>query len=581
MKKININLRKLIFSFLSGIFLGVGFIFFFIPIRNAPVSILLIITVFIATTLLIGFNAKLQNTYERLTKWNKVLFLFFIPTFSLLLLISIKGEQIYLQDNHFFTIMYVYISTYLTLNLFVLSIIYLLLKLNFHKVNGEVPKYRVILYSLPSIAVFSMYLLGYYPGLMTFDSLYQWVQIHTNQYHDWHPVVHTWFLKLITLVWDYPAAIAITQIIIMSLTFGYGMYCFEKYGIKRWILYLITFAFSLMPLNGIYSVTLWKDVLYSTSIMLLTILLFNIVISKGEWLRRPTSLLLFFLASTEFVFFRHNGFPAFVVTMLIFFIIYRLKLSRMYVIALVVIALHFIVTGPIFKHYNVIPSDPNEAYAVPIQQIGRIIAYDGKVSEEQLNFFDKVLPLEEWQTNYNPYIADPLKGSPNYNRDFLYANRNIFFKYWLEICLQNPKLAISAYSDLASLVWQIRTPDGYLFVYAGDPPTPETLKEYNIKPVYGNQDVKVLLSKILETSRNLFGPLFRPATYLFATVLLLFITILKKHWRISLIALPVLLNTAIVAVSLPAQDVRYLYANFLSVIILFLATIVLKEPKKE
>ena len=54
---------------------------------------------------------------------------------------------------------------------------------------------------------------------MTCDSTIQWAQIHSNQYNDWHPVVHTWFLKLITQVWDYPAAIAIAQILMMSLHF--------------------------------------------------------------------------------------------------------------------------------------------------------------------------------------------------------------------------------------------------------------------------------------------------------------------------------------------------------------------------
>ena len=301
------------------------------------------------------------------------------------------------------------------------------------------------------------------------------------------------------------------------------MYSFEKYGVKRWILYVVTAAFALMPLNGVYSVTLWKDVLYSTAIMFLTTVLFHIVMTKGKWLHKPSNLFLFFLASTEFVFFRHNGFPAFVVTMVIFFVIYRLKLKRMYIVGIAVIALHFIVTGPIFKYFEVVPSDPNEAYSVPIQQIGRIIAYDGNITKEQLDFYDQVLSIEEWKTKYNPFIADPLKGHPEYNREFLYANKTEYFKHWLELCLQNPKLAIDAYTDLSSIVWRITKPDNsYQYVYAGDTPTPETLKEYNIEPIYGPQGVKHFLSGVLQTTSYKFLPLYRPAIYLFGMVLLLF-----------------------------------------------------------
>ena len=326
-------------------------------------------------------------------------------------------------------------------------------------------------------------------------------QIHTNQYNDWHPVVHTWFLKLITQIWDYPAAIAIAQILIMSFTFGYGMYAFEKFGVKRWLLFIVTAAFALMPLNGIYSVTLWKDVLYSTATMFLTIILFQIVITKGKWLDKRSHLFLFFLASAEFVFFRHNGFPAFVVTMIIFLIVYRLKLKKMYIVGLAVIALHFIVTGPIFKYFDVVPSDPNEAYSVPIQQIGRIIAYDGNITKEQLEFYDRVLPIEEWKTKYNPFLADPLKGHVEYNREFLYDNKSDYFKYWLELCLQNPKLAIDAYTDLSAIVWSINKPsNSYQYLYAGETPAPEILKANNIEPIYGNLNVKSFLSRVLEVT---------------------------------------------------------------------------------
>ena len=578
-----INIRKILFSVLLGFFLGIGFTFFLIPNRDASFNPLLFLGIlFIAVIFFFGMNKGLYNLYKNLSRPNKVFSFIFIPIFSLLLLISLKGEQLYLQDNHFLINLYVYVSTYLTLLLMVTSFVHLILTIKVKKEITDVPKYRILLYALPSIVVFSFYLVGFFPGLMSVDSTIQWSQIHSNHYNDWHPVVHTWFLKLITQIWDYPAAIGITQILMMSFTFGYGMYSFEKYGVKKWVLYVVTAAFALMPLNGIYSITLWKDVLYSTAIMFLTIVLFHIVMTKGKWLHKPSNLFLFFLASTEFIFFRHNGFPAFVVTMVIFFIIYRLKLKRMYIVGIAVIALHFIVTGPIFKYFEVIPSDPNEAYSVPIQQIGRIIAYDGNITKEQLDFYDQVLSIEEWKTKYNPFIADPLKGHPEYNREFLYANKTEYFKHWLELCIQNPKLAIAAYTDLSSIVWRITKPDNsYQYIYAGDTLAPETLKEYNIDPIYGHQGVKHFLSGVLQTTSDKFLPLYRPAIYLFGMVLLLFTAVLKGRWKISLIALPVFLNAAAVAVALPAQDVRYLYANFLVLPIILLATIAVKQPKGE
>ncbi|WP_420490295.1 hypothetical protein [Neobacillus drentensis] len=46
---------------------------------------------------------------------------------------------------------------------------------------------------------------------------------------------------------------------------------------------------------------------------------------------------------------------------------------------------------------------------------------------------------------------------------------------------------------------------------------------------------------------------------------------MKGNWKIVLAAAPVALNTAAIAILLPAQDFRYLYANFLVAFIILLA----------
>src|SRR3954452_15002241 len=111
-----INIRKILFSVLLGFFLGIGFIFFLIPNRDATFNPVLFLGIlFIAVIFFFGMNKGLYNLYKNLSRPNKLFSFIFIPIFSLLLLISLKGEQLYLQDNHFLIVMYVYISTYLTL----------------------------------------------------------------------------------------------------------------------------------------------------------------------------------------------------------------------------------------------------------------------------------------------------------------------------------------------------------------------------------------------------------------------------------------------------------------------------------
>lgn len=570
MKQANVSLVRIAIILSLAVFFGIGFIFFFYPIRDVSTTHLIISLIAISVLFFITFSRKTFEPYYQLKRRNQRFSFTFLVLYTLCLLLSLKGEQYYLQDNSTFTKIYVYVSTYIVLFALILVIVRFLFRLRNDK--KEVSKVHILWYAVPSMAVFSLYLAGLFPGIMTVDSLFQWIQIHILEFNDWHPVVHTWFLLLLTKIWDSPAVVGIAQILIMSLVFAYGAYRFRKQGANKWIVYLAIVGFACMPINGVYSVTLWKDILFSTAIMFLTILLFNIVSTEGKWLHKNTNVLLFFIASVGVVFFRHNGFPAFLVTMIIFFIIFRFKLVKMYAVAIVVIALHFIVTGPIFSYFHVKPSDPNEAYAIPIQQIGRVISYDGNITKEQLEYYGQVLPLEEWKNNYNPYIADPLKGSQNYNRKFLYANKAEFFEHWLELCKQNPKLVTESYLDITSLVWQIKVPaDGYTSTYGKEPPSPEVLKEHRIKVAYGSEKVQTVLSKVLTKVENSpLNILNRPAVYLFIMILCLFVTAIKSNWKLILVALPCLLNAGTVAVALPAQDVRYLYANILVTYILFL-----------
>ncbi len=63
-----INGRSLFISVLLGIFLGIGFIFFFVPIRNASVPILVLIPILIAILLLVGANRRLYSFYIKLPR---------------------------------------------------------------------------------------------------------------------------------------------------------------------------------------------------------------------------------------------------------------------------------------------------------------------------------------------------------------------------------------------------------------------------------------------------------------------------------------------------------------------------------
>lgn len=106
------------------------------------------------------------------------------------------------------------------------------------------------------------------------------------KFTDWHPAFQTLTNWLITRVWLSPPAIAFTQIVAMSLVLGWGLAEQRRLGAPRWLPWMVTLVIVLIPSNGLMVIALWKDVFYSISVIVFTILVFKITLSYGEWFQR-------------------------------------------------------------------------------------------------------------------------------------------------------------------------------------------------------------------------------------------------------------------------------------------------------
>ncbi len=92
-------------------------------------------------------------------------------------------------------------------------------------------------FALPCAAVWSLYLLAFWPGIMSQDSVDQWHQLLQGRYEDAHPAFHTLTVWLITRVWLSPAAVALVQIVILSAAIGFGLAMLRSYGVPAWALW--------------------------------------------------------------------------------------------------------------------------------------------------------------------------------------------------------------------------------------------------------------------------------------------------------------------------------------------------------
>jgi hypothetical protein len=372
----------------------------------------------------------------------------------------------------------------------------------------------------------------------------------------------------LTFIWDSPAIIAIFQIGLLALASGFLGYTLERFLFPKKYIWFGLVLLALSPVNAIYSITIWKDVVYSAFLLLFSIILFILVKTAVKETRKLSFLIMFVLVSLCLVFFRHNGFPVFVVTMIMTIIMYRAYWKRLTTVTLLIIAVHQLVTGPLYTKMEVIPSDPQEALSIPTQQIAAIVTGEGNLTDTQLQYINRLMPLPLWEEKYNPYSVDSIKFSwGDYDRFVIYDNPKQYASMWGNMVLANPGLAAEGLFNQTSLVWQMNEPeDGYTSKYVTNIYLNNEfgLKNHVLEPAITN-----LARTYLYKAEKLEELIWRPAVYTTLALLFIFIAYLRNDWRAWLLIFPIALNTGSVFVAIPAQDFRYLFSNSLFLYLAF------------
>lgn len=544
----------------AALLLSLPVIFFFYPVRNAGIPV-----IFLVALILFGlFYAALPflNEIKHWTKGKKVSLFIFLPLFSVLTAFSIRSEQHFLMDNHWFVIAGVFLGMSAAIALLVIVLIRLLLMVPAKVGERKTSAWKILLYSLPIVMTTTLMFIAFFPGAMTPDSLQQWEQSKTQEFTNWHPVMFTWTIMGLTQIWDSPGIIVLFQMLLFALVIGYMGYVMERFRVHKAIIWGVLIFFAIMPVNAVYAIIIWKDVIYSISLLFFTLLLVVIVKTGGEEMRKWTFVALFLLGSFVLVFFRHNGFPVFVISMIAVLIMYRHMWKRLLPLFLAVIILHEVVTGPVFTALEIVDSDPQEALSIPTQQIANIVVSDGDMTDDQRKYVDNLMALELWEEKYNPYAVDPIKFSwGDYDRWVIYNDWPLYFKTWGSLVVQNPGLAIEAFLDETSIVWQMTMPEDYKMnrfvtnIYLGN--------EFGLVNTIIAPDLKQVSLDYLQVDTPAEEYIWRPAVYTFFAVLLIYVAYLRNNWRVWLLLLPVALNTAAVMAAIPAQDFRYLFGNSL------------------
>lgn len=420
-----------------------------------------------------------------------------------------------------------------------------------------------IKYSLPCAVVWLLYWLAFFPGLMSPDSFDQWNQISKFHFNDHHPAFLTLMWWLITRLWFSPAAIALTQLFAMSGLIGWGLSRFQVLGVSSAVLWVVCGLFALSPVMGAMTITLWKDIFYSISVLWLTLLLLEIIKSRGRWLATSwRNAILLGIVSFFVAIFRHNGPPVALGTILALGVIYRVYWRRLLVVFIITISIYCLVRGPLYQALHVGKASSVFMHSTMLHQVSAVIAAGTPLTQEERNVLDKIMPIDQWKSRYYCAFEGSLIYDSPFDRKAFADNAAAFRRIWRLLVFRNPGAVLRHQVCASNLVWNM-VPRYYLYTIEKRLIWP---KESGLSMHSQMPSLRNLLNDFIDLTElpKLKWLIWLPATYLYGLLLLTLFTAFrmkKASWLIF--ALPAALQSATLLLVNIAQDFRYQFPVYL------------------
>ena len=429
---------------------------------------------------------------------------------------------------------------------------------------------------------------------MTPDSIHQYAQvIGAYELSNHHAVIHTALIGLfynigLSITGDMHTGLAlytIAQMIFMASAAGYVVRTLQKADVVMPVLLITIGFYALMPYNGAYAVTMWKDIPFAGCMTIFAAALMRFLL-RGSFAASSdavpklrvseyfTLLIPYVLSGTMLCLLRTNGWYVFVVSAPLILIVYRKWLKVMLPVHLTILVFVLFVKYPVMHVYEIPQADFVESLSIPVQQIARVIADGESLTEREAAYIDTLLDIEQIPTAYQPDCSDNIKNLIRQKGiDTLESDKSKFFQMWFSIGIEHPKAYFDAYVAQTNGYWY---PDVDYAVGLADGIYPN---EFGLswQPVIRGPiiiKIKELLFKLPEIL-PLYALLWSMGFLLWLLLLVAALSLRIGKPANALICLPFLLLMVTLCIATPvATEFRYAYAAFYALPLLVISPFV-------
>lgn len=459
-----------------------------------------------------------------------------------------------------------------------------------------IDKRMLILCAILLELVWLPYLFTYWPGFIFGDSVSSISQaLGFEQWTNHHPALYTAFISCCLHLGQLLgvgntggcAIYSIIQMTFMAFTFSYMANWITSRGRLSWSWGIaITMASGMAPYIATYSIAMWKDPFFSCGIVLLTLFLADGFIFKEEI--KASKVQLFALAAilALICFSRNNGvyivlttWTALGITLLVQGCKRKICLfdKSIMLIGAAVVVVYYIITGPVYAAVGVNQASKAEGLGVPLNQMARVVAYQGDMSESDRAYMNELLPINLYETTYRPCCTDLLKWDQAFNASAL---DDSFMKHWLSMGLKNPRAYFDAWSLQTCGFWAINIPEVNEFNNIGGG-VPRDSSALTFADIETNASRNQLLQSLFPQDSTPTLPL---AVVIWGTFFL-FISCLCAHrriaWTVALVPSLALAGTLVIASPIWYWPRYGAALHFLLPFFIFFSFLLFKNRKKK
>ena len=441
--------------------------------------------------------------------------------------------------------------------------------------------YMFVCFFLLIVIAWIPYLLRYYPGIVTSDSYSQIEQaIGTLNLSDHHPIAHTAIISLcinvgLFIFKDINTSIAlysIVSMICMALFDSTVLLYLRKKNIHKSIIIGALLFYMFYPVNAMYSITMWKDILFSGIFPIFLILCNEVLFNTENFLKDRKNMVLFVIISFLVIVLRHNGLYVVILSLPFFYIALKKYWKKLSIIFIGIFLLTQIFNLFMFNILKVEKGSVGEMLSIPAQQIARVEKnHREELSEDLLNSINSIFITEKIGDYYEPYLSDPVKW--RINMQYFEEKKIEFFKVWIKLFFKYPKDYIESF---------ISNSYGYYYPEAFSSVVSRATMDHNMgieqKPKIEGKIVEKIDSCIDRRDIPLNAMIYSIGMGFWITCICFGYKIYKKEYKYILLYLPIFVLWLTCIASPVFCEYRYAYPIFTS-ILLYISLNLTKEKE--